>query len=219
VLYFDVPYAPHPLERGYDWPTRRTDTFKVFSFIPENLAANASVMKDIKSKPVTATDEDPLQPGRSFAGVQGNLWSETVRRDSIADYMIFPRLLALAERSWHRATWEPQYRPGASYSYGDGQVDVAALTRDWSHFASKMPAHLRTLERAGIMYRLAPPGARIANGTLEANSEFPEQPIEYRVNRGPWIRYRGPVAVAGAVELRTRSYDGRRTSRIVQTLH
>ena len=56
MLYFDMPYAPHPLERGYDWGTRGVDTFAMFSFMPENLAANASVLKNIKNRPTTMTD-------------------------------------------------------------------------------------------------------------------------------------------------------------------
>jgi len=216
VFYFDVPYAPNPLERGYDWPTRGTDTFKVFSFLPQNLPANASVMKDIENKPPTAGDPVRLQPGRSFAGVQANLWSETVRRDSLVDYMLFPRLLAFAERAWHSAPWEPPYRPGMTYTYGDGKVDLAALKSDWEDFAARMPAQLQQLEQNAIFYRLAPPGARIVNGTLEANSEFPQQPVEYRSATGEWQRYTTPVRVRSPVQLRTRSFDGRRTSRIVE---
>jgi len=216
VLYFDIPYAPNPLERGYDWPSRGTDSYKVFSFMPDNVAANASVMKDIKNRSATSTDTVPLDPGRSIGGIQANLWSETVRRDSLADYMLFPRLLALAERSWHRADWEPQYRAGRGYTYGDGKVDLAALKSDWSSFAAKMPRHLEALDRAGITYRIAPPGARIVNGILEANSELPGQRIEYRVSGGEWVRYETAVRVNGPVQLRTRSYDGRRTSRIVE---
>ena len=79
-----------------------------------------------------------------------------------------------------------------------------------------MPSQLRSLEQAGIMYRLAPPGARIAGGMLQANSEFPGQTIEYRTRGSGWTRYAAPVRVNGKVELRTRSFDGRRTSRIVE---
>lgn len=216
VLYFDMPYAPNPLERGYDWGTRGVDSFKVFSFMPDNLPANAAVMTDIHAKPVTMTDPTPLDAGRTFAGAQANLWSETVRRDSIADYMLFPRLLSLSERTWHRAAWEPGYRPGASYSYNDGQVNQPALVADWANFSARMPSQLRSLEQAGIMYRLAPPGARIADGMLQANSEFPGQTIEYRAGGSGWTRYSAPVRVSGKVELRTRSFDGRRTSRTVE---
>jgi hexosaminidase len=216
VLYFDIPYAPDPLERGYDWPSRGTDSFKVFSLLPENLPANASVMKDIKNQPTTISDAQPMRAGSVIAGTQANLWSETVRRDSLVDYMLFPRLIAFAERAWHKAAWEPDYRAGASYSYGDGKVDMAALKADWSSFATKMPGQLRTLEAASIFYRLAPPGGRVVNGVLEANSEFTGQPIEYRIGGGAWTRYEKPVAVPGKVELRSRSYDGSRASRTVE---
>ena len=214
VLFFDVPYAPNPLERGYDWPTRGTDTFKVFSFLPDNLPANGSVMEDIKSRPATITSANVSQA--SPDGVQVQMWSETVRRDELADYMLFPRILAFAERAWHRAEWEPPYRPGATYTFADGKVDMSALRHDWNDFSAKISEHLRALERMGIMYRLAPPGARIVEGMLEANSEFPGQSIEFRLSGSLWAPYRGPVRVSGPVQLRTRTYDGRRTSRIVE---
>jgi hexosaminidase len=216
VTYFDIPYEPHPLERGYDWPSRGTDSFKVFSFMPENLAANASVMKDIRGKGPKTTDPEPLQPGRRITGLQAQLWSETVRSDSLVDYMLFPRLIALAERAWHSGAWEPQYRPGAAYAFGDRQVNEAQLLADWRGFAQRMRTHLALLEAARIAYRLAPPGARVTNGMLEANSEFPGQPIEYRVRGGAWQPYAAPVAVRGPVELRTRTMDGRRSSRTVE---
>jgi hexosaminidase len=79
-----------------------------------------------------------------------------------------------------------------------------------------MRTHLGLLEAAGVAYRLAPPGARIVSGMLEANSEFPGQPIEYRVRGGTWKPYAAPVAVRGRVELRTRTMDGRRASRTVE---
>lgn len=213
VLYFDIPYVPHPLERGYDWPSRHTDAFKVFSFMPENLPANGSVMRDIKAKGPTVTDKEPLAAGRTFAGMQAQIWSETIRSDNQVDYMLFPRLLAFAERAWHRAGWEPAYCAGTTYAFGDNAVNVGDLRKDWAAFGAKMPSHLAQLERSGITYRLSPPGARIVGGKLEANSEFPGQAIEYRVGSGTWTRYASPVAVTGPVEVRTRSFDGRRASR------
>ena len=41
----------------------------------------------------------PLPNNFTISGIQGQLWSETVRRDEQAEYMIYPRLLALAERA------------------------------------------------------------------------------------------------------------------------
>ena len=215
VVYFDSPYVPHPQERGLDWPSRGTDTFKVFSFMPQNLPANASVMRDLAGAPRTVVDDTPLLPGRRPEGFQAQLWSETIRLDTEVDYMLFPRLLALAERAWHRAPWEPEYKPRESYSFGDGKVDTAAIARDWNSFAARMPAHLAFLDAANVTYRLAPPGARIVNGRLEANTEFPGVAIEYRTGDGGWRRYAGPVSVRGPVEIRARTPDGRRASRTV----
>ncbi|MCZ8488100.1 family 20 glycosylhydrolase [Vibrio lentus] len=40
--------------------------------------------------------------------MSAQLWSETVRTDERAncEYMVFPRVLAAAERAWHRADWK-----------------------------------------------------------------------------------------------------------------
>ncbi|QIK79985.1 family 20 glycosylhydrolase [Sphingomonas piscis] len=213
VLYFDVPYAPHPLERGYDWPTRGTDTFKVFSFMPESLAANAAVMKNSRNQAVTVTAPAVIP---RIAGMQAQLWSETVRSDALVDQMLFPRLLAFAERAWHRAPWEVVSKPGATYGYGDKDVG-AALRQDWAAFAGKLPFHLAQLSVAGIQYRLAPPGARVT-GMLEANSELPGTPIEYRVHGGQWQTYLRPIPVSSSVQLRTTTPLGDRSSRIVEAV-
>ncbi|PSJ38608.1 beta-N-acetylhexosaminidase [Sphingomonas deserti] len=215
VTYLDSPYAPDPMERGYDWPSRDSDTFKAFAFMPENLAANASVMQDLQSRGTRIDDKTPLRAGRRIEGLQGQIWSETVRSDDQVEYMLFPRLIALAERAWHKGDWEPAYTPGAAYAFGDGKVNQAALLQDWRRFASRMGVHQAFLDDAGIDYRLAPPGGRIEAGMLHANSEFPGTPIEYREGGGAWRSYTGPVAVKDAVELRTRSPNGRRASRAV----
>ncbi|MGW8136960.1 family 20 glycosylhydrolase [Sphingomonas zeae] len=213
--YFDMPYAADPNETGYDWASRGVDSFQVFGFMPGNLPANAALIPNILAQPKTIADSVPLQPGRAIAGVQAQLWSETVRRDSQVDYMLFPRLLALAERGWSKPEWEPAYVAGTSYDPKDPRVDRARLLTGWQDFAGRMGVQMRTLDRAGVTYRLAPPGARIANGKLEANSEFPATPIEYRTKGTAWRRYDRPVAVTGPVELRTRTPDGRRASRTV----
>ena len=215
VTYLDMPHVPHPQEGGYDWGTREVDAFKIFSFMPGNLPANASVMTNRQSRPARIADATPLRAGRRIMGLQAQLWSETTRTDAQVDYQLFPRLLALAERAWHRPAWEPAYAPGAAYAHGDGKVDASAIAADWRDFAGRVAAQLPALERAGVGYRLAPPGARIANGRLEANGELPGVTIEYRSGAGPWRRYAGPVVVTGPVTLRARTFDGRRASRSV----
>jgi len=213
VLYLDMPYAPDPKERGYDWASRGTDLFKVFAFLPDNLPANASLMTDLNGRGVTITDDQPLNPDHHITGMQGQLWSESIRSDAIADYMLFPRTLALAERAWHRAAWEPAYVPGKSYTYGDDTIDQKTLLADWQDFQARLVPQLAALDAAGLPYRLPVPGARIVDGRLGANSPMAGVEIEYRTT-GDWRRYDNPVSITGPVELRTRSASGR-TGRII----
>ncbi|MDO9370297.1 MAG: family 20 glycosylhydrolase [Sphingopyxis sp.] len=214
--YFDMPYAPHPDEGGYDWASRAVDPYQVFGFMPDNLPANAATIRNIYAEGKAIEDKPMLQPGHRVAGLQAQLWSETVRTDAQVDYMLFPRLLALAERAWSQAPWTPDYRAGARYEWGDKRVDAAKLKAGWQNFAGRVAAQFPILEQMGIAYRVSPPGARIANGLLEANSEFPGTAIEYRIGDGDWTRYAGPIAVRGAVDVRSRSADGKRASRTVR---
>ena len=74
----------------------------MFSFAPDNLPQNAEVMTDRQGKAFEVPSE--AAPAR-FAGIQGQAWSEVMRSDAQFEYMAYPRLLALAERAWHRAGW------------------------------------------------------------------------------------------------------------------
>lgn len=217
VLYFDSPYAADPKERGYDWPSRATDTRKVFDFMPENLPAHAELWPDLHGKGQASKDERPLKPGVRFAGLQGQVWSETLRSDRQVEYMLYPRLLALAERAWHAADWEEPYAPGVGYGPAGGAFDAgqrALRDADWNAFANLVgQRELARLDAAGIAYRVPTVGAVVEDGRLKANAEFPGLAIEYRVEGGPWRPYVEGASVAGKVEVRARSADGRRAGR------
>ena len=200
-------------ERGYDWASRATDLYKIFAFMPENLPANASVMTTPANRPGSIKDTTPLAPGHRITGMQGQLWSEVVRTPQIADYMLFPRTLAVAERAWHKASWETPYVPGKAYAYGDGSIDTAALNGDWQDFQARVAAQLPSLDQAGVKYRLPMPGARVTDGKLEANAVPASLKIQYRTAGGKWTTYSGPAAVKGEVRVRTVSPDGKRFSR------
>ncbi|EJL31200.1 N-acetyl-beta-hexosaminidase [Caulobacter sp. AP07] len=217
VLYFDSPYAADPKERGYDWPSRATGTRKVFDFMPENLPAHAELWTDLHGKDQASKDEHPLKPGVRFAGLQGQLWSETIRSDAQVDYMLYPRMLALAERAWHVADWEEPYAPGAGYSRATGAFDAAQRARrdaDWNAFANLLGGReLARLDAAGVAYRVPSVGAVVEGGKLRANVEFPGLPIEYRVEGGAWRLYVPDAPVSGRVEVRARTADGKRAGR------
>jgi len=220
ITYLDHPQAADPDEPGYDWASRSTDLLKVYSLMPENLPANASIVRDLFDRPVTTPDTVPLRPGaRPYSGMQGHLWTETVRTDGQVEYMLFPRLLAIAERAWRRAPWEPAYVAGQAYAYGDGKVDRDAIAAGWHRFRGRLAYQMPLLDRDGVAYRVAPPGAKLENGKLVANTELPGMAIEWRgTGMSEWQLYQAPVAVRTSVEVRARSADGRRASRSVTVM-
>jgi hexosaminidase len=84
---------------------------KVYSYNPAPAALNPEERKHIM-------------------GAQANLWTEYIADPSQAEYMLFPRLFALAELAW-----SPQ-----------GE-------RNYRDFLSRVPPHLARLKRQGVNYR------------------------------------------------------------------
>jgi len=71
-----------------------------------------------------------------------------------AEFMLFPRLLAVAERAWHAAGWE---------TVSDVVQFVDARHEDWLRFAAGVAQReLRRLDLLGVNYRLPRPGVRYA---------------------------------------------------------
>ncbi|XP_015772465.1 PREDICTED: chitobiase-like [Acropora digitifera] len=212
-LYFDHPYEPDPEERGYYWATRFTDTRKVFGFMPDDLFANVEIKRtgDPLTREQLCKTEGScpvLAKKENIAGMQGHLWTETVRSRDQLFSMIFPRMLALAERAWHKASWEEI----------DNKEDRdAEKARDWEKFANVLGyRELSRLDRIGVTYRVPPPGASYDNKKLKAMAVFPGLKIEYSTDSKNWKEVDEGTNVEGKIKLRTRSADGSRYSRLVE---
>ena len=216
-LYFDHPHEAHPAERGYYWATRFTDAKRVFSYLPDYLYANAdktrsgAVIKDLEA--LVGRALPALEKPENILGMQGQVWSETIRTAAQLEEMVYPRLLPLAERAWHKANWEAE------------QPDIAARDTQWQQFVTLMSKReLPKLAHAGVQFYLPPPGAIIEQGKLLANVAYPSLAIEYSLDQGQtWLQYPAQgvqVNVAtlngSKVWLRTKGFDGR-YSRITYT--
>lgn len=218
ALYFDFPYQADPKEGGYYWASRHINTRKTFNFMPGNLPAMAEIYRDREELGFTIKDTDPLKPGISWAGISGQLWSETLRSDDATEYMVFPRLLALAERAWHKPSWELPYNAnGAAYGPSSNQFNDQlrrARDADFNSFATVVgEREMAKLDLAKIRYRVPTPGAIIDQGMLRMNINFPGLALEYKEQGKGWQSYQGAVSVSGEVEVRARSADGQRASR------
>lgn len=215
-LYFDFPNEVHPAERGYYWATRFNDTRKVFAFAPENLPQNAETSVDRDGNAFVAKgDQEPVK----FKGISGQQWSETIRTDAQYEYMVYPRIFSLAERAWHKGSFELPYVKGREFSGETKHVNKAALNQEWNRFANVLGQRvLPKLDQAGVEYRLSVPGARVVGGVLEANVDLPGLPIQYSLDGKSWIAYDAAAKpqVSGKVYLRTVSFDGKRVSRVTE---
>ncbi len=206
-LYFDHPYEAHPEERGYYWATRYTDTAKVFGFMPDNFYANADRTRmgaPIENLEAMVGRALPaLEKPENLRGLQGQVWSETIRTGAQMEQMIYPRLISLAERAWYKAPWEAD------------KPDAAARQRDCAQHAAQLgQKELPKLARLGSDFYLPPPGAIVKAERLQANAALPGLDIEYSTDKGTsWQPYVSEVPIEKQpVMLRTRL--GNKTSRI-----
>jgi hexosaminidase len=67
-------------------------------------------------------------------GVQGNVWSEYISTPEHAEYMVFPRLLALSEVAWS-----------------------AVETKDYDDFERRLPYQFGRLDKQDVHYRIPEP--------------------------------------------------------------
>ncbi|AOY01341.1 family 20 glycosylhydrolase [Jeongeupia sp. USM3] len=216
-VYLDFPSEVDPYESGYYWGSRGNSMKRVFSFAPANLPQNAETSTDRDGNVFEAKASKPMPP---VEGLSAQLWSEVIRTDARWEYMAFPRILAVAERAWHQASWERPYTVGERYKAGETKlVNAQALNSDWVAFANVVgQRELAKLDKAGIGYRLPMVGAKVVDGKLSAVTELPGVAIQYSLDAGKtWQAYdagKAPaVADANAAQVRTVSFDGKRFGR------
>ena len=190
-LYFDHPHEAHPLERGYYWATRFSSIDKVFGFMPDNLYANADTTRNgaaINDLEALVGREMPLlQQPQNILGIQGQLWSETIRTAEQLEQMLYPRMLALAERAWHKAAWEQNNNP---------QQAQQQRQQDWYSFASRLnKTEFARLAANGSSFYLPPPGARRTAAGISVNNAIPGLYTEFSTDNGvSWQPYQAPLA-------------------------
>jgi hexosaminidase len=147
-----------------------------------------------------------------------------VRSDEQAEYMIYPRLLALAERAWHQASWQVPYKAKGDTFSKESNAFTHKLRqvrdKQWLAFSHAIgEKELAKLDLAGVFYRVPTVGAKIELGILSANSAIKGLPIEYKVQGEHWKAYQTPVKVNAAVEVRARTFDQKRAGRAMPVSH
>jgi hexosaminidase len=217
-FYFDLAYTHHPAERGQYWGGF-VRTRSAFEFIPFDVFK--STLYDKWGRPFDPeTDFKGMErlkrtSYKRVIGLQAELWSETVKGGTMAEYYYLPKLIGFAERAWvGQADWG---------MISNQEERVAAMEQDWNRFANIVGQ--REMPRldyifGGYNYRLPPPGAMVKEGKLNVNIDFPGLAIRYTtdgsepVNDSPL--YTGPIDFSGKVLLKSFNTRGRgsRTSKV-----
>ena len=210
-LYFDLAYEKSPDEIGYYWGGFN-DLNKPFDFIPFDYYKNTT--EDTNGNPILSTlfngKERLTDYGKSnIVGIQGQLFSENVRNTTILDYLLVPKLLALAERSWSQnPSWATEKDP----------VKTTELyTKDWSKFVNVLgKKELPRLDyyHGGYNYRIPPVGAIIENGKVIANIQQPGFTIRYTTDgsepKNNSTIYNYPIDAKAKIKLCAFSSNGRK---------
>ena len=210
-FYFDLAYNHHPDEPGHSWGGT-VDTRKSFDFIPFDVFKFP--LEDGYGRPVHSgpgMDEmEKLKPEaiKNILGLQGELWSETIKGGEMLEYYYLPKLIGFAERAWvGQADW--------GY-INDDDLRKKAIRKDWNTFANTIGQ--RELPRldylfGGFNYRIPPPGAIIKDGNLHVNVSYPGLTVRYTFDGSdPGVNskiYSSPLKVNGKVKVRAFDSRGR----------
>ena len=102
IIYFDWYQAnPHTQPRAMSGfsPIKKMYSFEPVPDTPERAAANESL---VKGEYVAPDSVEHIRPNAAshIIGVQGCTWAEFIGTPEHLEYMIFPRLLAIAELGW-----------------------------------------------------------------------------------------------------------------------
>jgi len=207
-FYFDLAYNKHWQEPGFYWAAMLT-TEEPFSFMPFNLFESSVETNYGNRLPDDYFDDKVrLNPDAKehILGLQGQLWTETVNVPGRMEYMIFPRLLGLAERAW---AGEPAWSDEVDSSDREEQRLTA-----WNEFANRLAAvELPKLDQIypGLNYRIPAPGAIIRDDMLYANISLPGLTLRYELNGSePTVEspeYTAPVQLTSGQEPRVAVFN------------
>jgi len=209
-LYFDMANYKSYDEPGYYWGAF-LGIDKFFSFIPYDYFKNADVDKN--GRPINRNlfvgKQRLTDYGKTnIIGLQGALWAETVKTPERMDYMIFPKLIGLAERAWAKnPAWATER---------DTTKARELYNADWSKFLNilgKRELPRLAFYNGGYNFRIPKPGVILEDGKYKSNIQFPGMTIRYTTNgKEPDANspvYEKPVPANGIIKFRAFDAKGR----------
>lgn len=143
---------------------------------------------------------------QNILGIQGQLWSETVKGPQQLEYYIFPKLLGLAERAWAQ---DPDWA-----NFAQRSARMEGLDKAWNQFANTLAQRdLPRLDRlwGSVNYRVPPPGVILEKGEMRANIALPGLQIFYTTDgTEPTMQstpYLKPVQIEAGTTLKVKAFS------------
>jgi hexosaminidase len=209
-LYLDQAYSNDPSEPGFYWGGF-VDTKKIFEYTPLHISHCA--YSDRMGNPIPQelfNNKIKLssQGIKNIIGIQGALFSETLKHPGMMEYYAFPKVLALAERAWAK---EPEWAKEENQFHR-----IKMLQQDWNRFANQL-GHREFIRlnylAGGYNYHFPSPGIIVETGQFKINSPFPGLQIRYTLNgENPnrnSLLYDSPVHFNGTIKAALFTKDGR----------
>ena len=173
AFYFDMTDDLDPENYGLSW-SGYVNYKDAWLTEPLNVYAKTYLESDFKKykNPNSVTMDNKMKS--NFLGIQGQLWTETVRNEEIFDELMYPNLIVLAEKAWsQKDQWTKNLL---------SQNIDEIMTKEWSYFVNTL-GH-RTLNHLSLLYDgvdfdLPKPGGFIKNDTLFVNSVFPGMNVRF----------------------------------------
>ena len=173
AFYFDMTDDLDPENYGLSW-SGYVNYKDAWLTEPLNVYAKTYLESDFKKykNPNSVTLDRKMK--NNFLGIQGQLWTETVRNEEIFDELMYPNLIVLAEKAWSQ---QDQWTKNLSSQNID-----EIMTKEWSYFVNtlghRILNHLSFLYD-GVDFDLPKPGGFIKNDTLFVNSVFPGMNVRF----------------------------------------
>ena len=147
-------------------------------------------------------EKENLSPAlqKNILGTQANLWAEHVSSTEHSEYMLFPRLLALAEISW-----------------------TSDNLKNWDNFINRTQAFMKRLDvmkvnYARSMYQVVPTVEnQKGNIFLKLDCEVPNADIRYALGdtlMEKATKYRQPIALNRSTTFKASVFSGKATNTI-----
>ena len=203
-FYLDMTYNRNPFESGATW-AGASDIDTIYDYVPFDHTKRGGVP--------AANHERLTEDGRRhILGLEAAMWTETVRTQPELEYLLLPRLLAVAERAW---------APDPAWATETDPLKAEELHRSaWTGFINVLGQ--RVLPRLDldpvfgqVNYRVAPPGLKIEDGKVYANHELPGLALHYTSDgsdpHAGSAPVRGPITDKGLIKVTVIDRNGKRS--------